>query len=133
MKATELRIGNFIQDKKWKTAWKINCFLGLSTVEVDTAAVDFPTDSCHEPSLHTLEPIPLTEEWLERFGFNNNYPVSSREYLIDSNDEVVLINHYEKGFLITLTWWDAGMYVKYVHQLQNLYFALTGQELTLTK
>ena len=139
MKANELRIGNFVQDKKWKTPWIINCFLGLSTVEVDSASVSFPTDSCHEPSLHTLEPIPLTEEWLERFGFEKvsedyvryDLKASKDIYIIYADDySCALFNskESEEDELGVIPNWET---IKHVHQLQNLYFALTGQELTI--
>lgn len=82
--------------------------------------------------------IPLTEEWLVKFGFN-------------STTELVL-NEVCKGFGIEIdefTWLcinnkDASLMditdkhvillhnpIKYIHQLQNLYFALTGEELTV--
>jgi len=37
-------------------------------------------------------------------------------FLIESNNDIIEINH-----------------IKYVHSLQNLYFALTNEELTLNK
>lgn len=71
--------------------------------------------------------LPLTEEWLVRFGFKEDgngfhledrYSLSfsitkEREFLPCFNDRVL---HSE-------------LKVKHVHQLQNLYFALTGKEL----
>lgn len=78
-----------------------------------------------------LSPIPLTTEWLERFGFETHPNFSERWFW----------NHY--GYSMTLA--DDGdwnvmprvddslvvAYCRYVHQLQNLYFALTGTELEL--
>lgn len=80
-----------------------------------------------------LEPIPLTEEWLVKLGFaNEDYKdgyygkTAKSQSLI--YDFVVKIEDwgifYElKGNLIVT--------IDSVHQLQNLYFALTNQELTL--
>lgn len=74
---------------------------------------------------HPLNPIPLTEEWLIKFGFEKTdfggKCFSYGDILIYPNEsEYRLFAHqYIKGAL------------KYVHQLQNLYFALTGEELTL--
>ncbi|MBA9078334.1 hypothetical protein [Rufibacter quisquiliarum] len=70
-----------------------------------------------------LNPIPLTEEWLLRAGFERNWEYTS----------VV----YEKSCM-QLEWngyhWTDGndgfiVGVKYVHQLQNLYYCLVGEEL----
>lgn len=69
------------------------------------------------------KPIPLTEEWLLKFGFEvyefdhkaNQYRHGNRLLVI--RDENCF---YDYG---------ADILVKYVHQLQNLYFTLTGEEL----
>ena len=72
-----------------------------------------------------IEPIPLTEEWLLKFGFekpkNRDCYIKKRlqgwkqmAYLIE---EDTLIAHWIPCKL------------EHVHQLQNLYFALTGEEL----
>lgn len=69
------------------------------------------------PSSDKYEPIPLTEEWLLKFGFNGwdkgNYT------MILSNG-----NFFEFGNIIAQN-------IKYVHQLQNLYFVLVGEELSI--
>jgi hypothetical protein len=71
-----------------------------------------------------FEPIPLTEEWLLRFGFTHDI-----EY-----DQF----HFD---FITITLPDCKVWVameydiatvKSVHELENLYFALTGSELTFS-
>jgi hypothetical protein len=79
-----------------------------------------------------LEPIPLTEEWLRKFGFKNHI----------INEHTIYQNQWKKRFL-TILWQKCGNYYNYstgkfiigsisfVHQLQNLYFALTGEELTI--
>jgi hypothetical protein len=81
-----------------------------------------------------IEPIPLTEEWLLRFGF------------IRDNKEILSLKENENEFIFFLE----GNHViidkqqgqqlsgisidcEYVHQLQNLYFALTGKELESTQ
>lgn len=72
-----------------------------------------------EKDASMLRPIPLTEDWLLEFGFNvkgrmNNYQVYST-----SNDKWCIDN----GITVI------GIEFEFVHQLQNLYFALTGEEL----
>jgi len=75
--------------------------------------------------LDEIEFIPLTEEWVLKLGFKNKtiYIKGICLYLVNEGmsggfqDNEYGINEYVD--------------IKYVHQLQNLYFALTGEELTL--
>ena len=76
------------------------------------------------------KPIPLTEEWLLKFGFEEN-----DDYISEDN----LWNDYLKNNVrITMPYFefyfdngDDSIKIHYIHQLQNLYSALTNQELTL--
>lgn len=69
-------------------------------------------------------PIPLTEEWLLKFGFVSgkfNYLWGYGNFLYDEK-------------LKLWTWYGIQLHdylIQYVHQLQNIYFALTGQELKI--
>ena len=75
------------------------------------------------------EPIPLTEEWLLKFGFER----------IDGMWTISNFNGYltkylplngENGYKYFVS--HCGMLnIRFVHQLQNIYFALTGEELTI--
>jgi hypothetical protein len=73
-----------------------------------------------------IEPIPLTEEWLLKFGFHLD-PYK--------NFELNNININRLNFKLTIfeddDRYDIPIKTKYVHQLQNLYFALTGEELII--
>jgi hypothetical protein len=82
------------------------------------------------------KPIPLTPEILDKVGFKHNENMCSWDLVInsgllaiDDTDFSIAIfnNHSELGF--------AGSNkssVKSVHRLQNIYFALTGEELNIT-
>lgn len=82
-----------------------------------------------------FNPIPLTEEWLLKLGFDN---INSKEYGIKCGScWMSLSNPKDMG-----EWQDCYCWIfdrfkfielKYVHQLQNLYFALTGNELEINK
>ena len=72
--------------------------------------------------LETLKPIELTEEWLQKFGFELYDSVEFRHFY-RKNDFDLDENYQPIDF-------DC-IEIKYVHQLQNLYFALTGQELEI--
>lgn len=75
--------------------------------------------------IEEFEGIPLTEEWLLKFGFSGAlyYFKSGFEFSLKKQSDgfVMIINDYEEC-------WPE---IQYVHQLQNLYFALTGEELTI--
>lgn len=77
-----------------------------------------------------FEPIQLTEEWLLKFGFDFYQNIGARKFMnfgnliIETNAHKDIPVYYtEQRELICI--------IKYVHQLQNLYFALTGEELTI--
>lgn len=84
-----------------------------------------------------IQPIEITEEWLIKFGFECKNKCEFKDlslsvggilFYSDSQDnysEICVFTGYD--FEISL------FHMKYVHQLQNLYFAITGKELTLNK
>lgn len=94
-----------------------------------------------------IEPIPLTEEWLNKFGFNlsgwTKYSIEcvgisglkSQTYniVVKQNSTYFIVNGSEYSFVQKvgiINNFISGE-TKHVHQLQNLYFALTGEELTM--
>lgn len=106
MKANEFRIGNYVFLKSKSKIYQI-----LSGQEIDTG-----TDS------EDFDPIPLTEEWLVKFGFKNkekgNFSFNENMDLRIFGDEADY-----NGIWVSR--------IQYVHQLQNLFFALTGEELEM--
>jgi hypothetical protein len=111
MKANELRIGNWVEITQPKKGI-------YTTVEQSTFSTNIENN---------FKPIPLTEEWLLKFGFTNNnvdsiYEIKNYylEYIQDGN-----LNFY---FFEYGEWF---IKIAHVHKLQNLYFALTGEELTI--
>jgi hypothetical protein len=77
-------------------------------------------------------PIPLNEEWLINFGFQRfgNSAYFFDQYMLD---EAYLVSG---GFdfrqiISSARSLSLKRYVKYVHELQNLYFDLTDKELTI--
>lgn len=84
---------------------------------------------------YKLRPIKITEEWLKKLGwkyFNGKrFGTLTMDFggKLDVdwfNYRLQVKSHYEgEGFYRPL------IHIKYVHQLQNLYFDLTGEELTI--
>ena len=127
MKANELRIGN-------KVYWGVNIvsIVGIHTQTYPNSDNKRPITIYIDPvgNMHyypieenNITPIPLTEEWLLKFGFEKD----SDGYLIYMKSRIFIEfttrGHYE------ISEYDTE--IKYVHQLQNLYFALTGNELEI--
>ena len=79
--------------------------------------------------------IPLTEEWLIKFGFGINKRPSKDIYIEFNPRMAILFNQGNVGEMDLVQ--DGKFisfkhgHIKYVHQLQNLYFALTNEELTM--
>lgn len=114
MEASELRIGNYVKFPHNEKPLTVNPRI---------IQLHFNRETLYDP-------IPLTADWLLKFGFLHLgigfvspddllfvYAGNSGKYeifLYKEVEEDVYLAHFE-----------------YVHQLQNLYFALTGKELTL--
>lgn len=80
------------------------------------------------------KPIPLTEEWLVRFGFKlekSGWFVLKRGSKKTNDLKIFHFgNMYCDEKFNTKGGFSSGhMMIEYIHQLQNLYFALTGHEL----
>lgn len=77
-----------------------------------------------------LTPIPLTEEWLIKFGFKEKIPgwFSYESFTIPFKS--IVINLKLKSTCIASETDSISMKnIEFVHELQNTFFALTGEEL----
>ena len=72
-----------------------------------------------EVYINEIQTIKLTEEWLIHFGFFK----SGSNFIIQG----LKIWNLGQGFVCDKN----GIIIEHVHQLQNLYFALTGKELKI--
>lgn len=114
MKAQELRIGNlFIEE----TSNKIIEVIGLEKNRIIFSGMFL--------NEWQLKPISLTEEWLLKFGYIQIKGIHRTYSKTKYNDNTTIYNY--RDYLHQQT----GIKIEFVHQLQNLYFALTGEELML--
>lgn len=131
MKANELRIGNLIQE------------LDYTIIQLDYDIIYELIEGIKE--LDYYEPIPLTEEWLLKFGFTN-YEWCDDCAFIKIHGGHLMARLLKGKWILTKTRVtkdrDGHMtnghdkivkddLIKHVHQLQNLYFSLTGEELEI--
>lgn len=152
IQANELRVGNRVFSSGVRHTTGLNPYpltvssIGRKTV-LDEQFVTFEETVDRPINLTSLQPIPLTPELLEKCGFEQDKSQDDEERAIYGiqvanntslyfdphnahmrNDEYVEWylshewnnNHFKNDF------WARP---KYLHQLQNLYFALTGEEL----
>jgi hypothetical protein len=126
MKPTELRIGNYVWDDY--SGEMIVRLISLDYVDC-SKTIDLPSGRFFE-----IHPIPLTEDWLKKFGFEKTNALPECLSKISDHYEWVNKIEYEirqnKSDLKFIECY-LGKEIKYVHSLQNLYFALTGKELIL--
>lgn len=158
--ARELRIGNLVNlCFEHKPGW----FVASVTQIFDDNTINTDTEDFHLSGKQTyyFEGIPLTEEWLLKFGFVLEETANFSEYFNKSMgniksyviDNVWFCSHFdwmcrEKDITSKRGWYvgrrntneryrgkgwnyEGSAEVYHVHQLQNLHFALTGKELTI--
>ena len=146
MKASELRIGNYVYAGRRELILVesiIHTGINLKCILDSDYGTNINEDEHNAEMIQSylnfeLTPIPLTEEWLLRFGFHKveknfkykNIIIKFKDQTKHNSKYVVLwiyqeINGYfRKGNYIRF-WYGP----QHVHQLQNLFFALTGKEL----
>lgn len=124
MKASELRIGSLLRDKVSKTELKV---IELTEKDIITYVIDrslFPLKNGWG-----IEPIQLTEEWLLNFGFEKELGWDNMVYFNNNGMHIYLCENGKESWLE----YENDIVLKSVHQLQNLYFALTNEELIINK
>lgn len=115
--ANELRIGDYVFELEYLKVKSIS----ETGVNGDANGVNYPFDM--------LSGIPITPEILEKCGF---------EYWTLDHDctdpkDAYWVHKKLKFSINNLSWkvQKLNVSVKYLHQLQNLYFSLTGEELII--
>ena len=113
MEAKELRIGNYVD-------WNGEKAIISQLLEKDVCF------KCGEDCLYEdINPIPLTEDWLINFGFD--YRFTKGKFNILTKGRL----GYENGRTYFNSWAILEKQPDYVHELQNLYYAITKEELIL--
>lgn len=101
----------------------------------DRIHIQLPTGGGTEVDIKTINPIPLTAEWLERLGLKQK-PPEPDDYQQWGNLHMTIAK-YDDGFYLYVTatdpWHDqaVGKKIEYVHTLQNISLDLFGEELNI--
>jgi hypothetical protein len=140
MKINDLRIGNWV---------KVNDpIFGVNTYKVatirDNGIITLSDNiSC---SIDNIEPIELTEEVLTKIGFKKERQLISTRFYLDYEidvDNIISVKYvvYSNSLpLLKITTSQIENYecfefikrgIKYLHELQNTYFNLSGEELNI--
>lgn len=130
----ELRIGNLVSTSfKDDVLW----IMGVRTQKVknDYFELVFLSDEISYLPTH-IEPIPISKEYLDKFGFtyifDNIYCNSTEKVHFDIRkvifDETDITNN---GWYLCIDEEIHYQKIKFIHQLQNIYFLLTGTELSI--
>ncbi len=124
IKANELRIGNILQAAEDEFKDTPPFAISIGDIRI-----------IHEGQItHKYRQVPLSEDWLVRFGEKDYI---SGYNLILPNKSIIHIECCEKNFLFSIDNNDGTnssafmRAISFVHEAQNLYFALVGEELTL--
>ena len=123
MKASELRIGNYVWDD----------YGGNMIIhQISNDLVDCKKEN-HLPSgrfdLSSIKPISIDSNWLVKLGFDNlgKYGYAKGDFKLEFTSNIITIQD-----CLFVLWVNSRIIrIKGVNQLQNLYFALTGEELNL--
>lgn len=115
---------------------------------VEKNGVEYVADFITIQMAHLYNPIIISHEILQEFGFNYNISKGISSFDNDSEDGDTFFwdlpvkqSDYSDSFTFSIVkWGDEGeltfsnhflrIRIKYVHQLQNLYFSLAGKELS---
>lgn len=118
MKSTELRVGNLVlHNKQIFEIYDI-----ISTQDSVIIGQGDDTGGLQEVFISEIEPIQLTEDILLKCEFE-------KDDCFYHLNGIWISNFYEDYY--SLDGFEESI-IKFLHQLQNLYFSLTGQELYVT-
>lgn len=126
----ELMIGNYV-------LFDLNDGILVKITDIGQSELFGMYETVVEMSAHISEfnPIPLSEEWLISLGFKkweDRYTIEawgpghpSQRFDIDWKDgNIIMVSRYQESSDDLLM-----RHIEHVHQIQNLYFCLTGKKL----
>jgi hypothetical protein len=131
VEAKDLRIGNYIKLLGWDSQdGEIVYYPPFD--EIIKVDLNVLGDIQDERSQNEYEPILLTEEWLLGFGFEKVDLQDDPPYEMFIADGFGIWDFNGKHWIVDfIDQSEIDFKLYYVHQIQNLYYILTGEELKL--
>jgi hypothetical protein len=116
LQITELRVGNLLKVDKYY--WTVEDIIN----DDSTCELYFKENPEYNHWLNA-EPIPFTDEWIVKFGLSkeNGYPYKFNKGYLKIRNGIFFFKYH-----------DLEVDLIFVHQFQNLNFALTGVELSVS-
>lgn len=122
IKIEELRVGVWVRPLTSGVVTQVSLFM-LGEIAADETYLDY------------LMPVPLSPELLEKAGFEKTngeieswkIPIGKDNYIEWHDDNSVLIGDYTGYSTVMIVVEN----ISSLHQLQNLYYSLTGNELEI--
>jgi len=148
MESKELRIGNYIQ---LVSPYNSKCFDNIKVSEISKYGIQYEYKKGRNRFLcecKNLKPIPLTVEWVLKFGFTlslgriyemiEDFPVGFKGRGLQGE---CTVSFQKKGirFMYQSHYYgdnnskdsNCKIYINYVHELQNVYSMFAKKELTV--
>jgi len=119
IESKELRIGNYVKCPLDGTFLKVTSISNKTVISSKGDNINY----------NAIEPIHLTEEILLKCGFEKTNRIDFGELKeCYANFSFALMIRHNSLFV---DWIGGNTEVKYLHTLQNLFYALTGEELNV--
>jgi hypothetical protein len=121
MKAKDYRIGNLVEydDRVFEIHSIADTYPTINTSEFGIGVVEW----------YNIKPIKITEEWLLGMGFRKDNETDYR-WLLNYNSSDIFAYDIDDNTISVSETWEFGKRM-YVHELQNLFYALTKEELKI--
>lgn len=120
MEARELRLENLV--------YKDIHICEVKGVHQNYVYIRYPNGGIYHAHETNINPIPLTEEWLLKFGFVYQ---GGEGYLLEDGGIRIYASLRNDWMIYNSRHIENSKGVRYVHELQNLCFALFRKELTI--
>jgi hypothetical protein len=99
----------------------------VKEITMSSVVVESIKENYIEPTINSINPIPLTEEWLLKMGGKK---VNNLDWCIMFGG-IEFYCRYNKFWYCSIGSVYLSDRIQFVHQAQNLYFSITNQELTM--
>lgn len=120
IKSNELRLGNYVYADT-----------GLPSLEICSLSEGDMIDLFSGKLTDKISAIDVSEEWILKLGFSKwKNKIFKKTW---GKGGIEFIELFPDGLFCLETGRGSVKAVYFVHELQNLYFALTGEELTIKK